>query len=146
MATAEEIGRAKETLPRGWGRFGKAIDGIAAELAADEPLLAVVVAIDPALNQNQFTSANPGLLSIANASKRTNIVLGATDRRIVLALTGLMGGPRETGELTYEGLEIAPGDKDTTFSLSLSGVPVSFTGAAKTQLPAFVETVAAHAR
>src|SRR5262245_22135972 len=39
MATADEAAAAKATLPRGWGRFGKAIDRIVETAAPDESLL-----------------------------------------------------------------------------------------------------------
>jgi len=146
MATTEEIARAKDTLPRGWGRFGKAIDHIAGQLADDEPLLAVVVAIDPALDQGRVPGGHASALAVFGAMKRTNVVLGATDRRILVVATAILGGPRETAELDYDGLTIAPGAKETGFSMTLAGAQVDFSGAAKTQLPAFVETVTAHAR
>ena len=140
MPTAEEIARAKDTLPRGWGRFGKAIDHIVTELDDDEPLLAVVVAIDPALDQGRL--GNAGALAIFGAMKRTNVVLGATDRRILVVATSILGGPRETAELAYDGLAIAAGTKQTAFSMTLEGGQVDFSGASKSQLPDFIETVA----
>ena len=34
--TADEIAREKDRLPRGWGRFGKALDQLAEICEADE--------------------------------------------------------------------------------------------------------------
>jgi hypothetical protein len=144
MATTDEAAAAKATLPRGWGRFGKAIDRIVETAESDEPLLGVLVAINPSLKQDPLL-ISPIAGGIISAMKTTNVVLGATDRRIIVVSTGLTGGPRETTRIDYAGLTITEGAKDTSFAMAWPGVQVTFKGAAKTQLPAFIETVAAQA-
>ena len=49
--TREEIEREKQTLPFGWGRFGKAYDHLAEISEPDESLLAAGVALTPSTDR-----------------------------------------------------------------------------------------------
>jgi hypothetical protein len=137
LITTEQTAREKERLPRGWGRFGKAVDYLAEISVADETLLSTCVALNPQFKHSTVTLAG-ALLELTRA---TNVILAATDQRLVVVPTGTAGGPRGHYAIPYAGLEIASqGKKDLT--LRWSEGEVHFRGAAKQQLPDFLDVVA----
>jgi hypothetical protein len=148
-----QIEREKDRLPRGWGRFGKALDQLGEISEQDESLLSTCIGVNPAFEiRGSAGSAGVGLAAgavagrmagiAAAARKDTNLLLAATDRRLIALATGLRGDAREHGAIPYEGLEIeAEGKKKLVLrwpdgALELGGVH-------KKQLPDFVETVRA---
>ncbi len=146
--TAEEIERAKKTLPFGWGRFGKALDRLAEISEPNESLLASCVALNPEYRYKaKFVPGSP--LSVGHAlhelTKSTNVVLACTNERVIVINTGGAGGPREHVTIPYEGLEIVSQAKKE-FVLGLPEGQMGIRGAAKQQVPAFLEALAANAR
>jgi hypothetical protein len=145
--TAEEIGREKKTLPFGWGRFGKALDRLAQISEPNESLLASCVGLNPEYHYKpRFV---PGTaLSVGHAvhelTKSTNVVLACTNERLIMISTGGGGAPREHVSIPYEGTEIVSQGKKE-FVLGLSDGQVRIRGAAKQQVPLFLQALAAHA-
>ena len=138
MITSEQTARERERLPRGWGRFGKALDYLEEISDPDETLLSTCVALNPQFKHSHVTLTG-GLLEL---TKATNVILAATDQRLVVVPTGAAGGPRGHYAIPYAGLEIASqGKKDLT--LRWSEGEVHFRGAAKQQLPDFLDVVTA---
>lgn len=152
---AAQIDREKDRLPRGWGRFGKAIEQLAEISDPDESLLSTCIGVNPTFEIGGGVGAPAvGLAAgavagrmagiAAAARKDTNLLLAATDRRIIALATGLRGDAREHGAIPYEGLEVEEAGKKKLVlrwpdgSLELSGVH-------KKQLPEFVEAVRAQA-
>ncbi|HEX3316530.1 MAG TPA: hypothetical protein VHR88_00815 [Solirubrobacteraceae bacterium] len=84
MITPEETAREKDRLPRGWGRFGKSIDALADASEPDETLLAACVGINPTFKHRAITLARGAF----ELTKSTNVVLGATDRRVTSSPPG----------------------------------------------------------
>jgi hypothetical protein len=146
--TAEEIEREKKTLPFGWGRFGKALDRLAKISEPNESLLASCVGLNPEYHYRpRFV---PGtVLSAGHAlhelTKATNVVLACTNERLIIMSTGAGGAPREHVSLPYEGMEIVSREKKE-FVLGLSDGQIRIRGAAKQQVPGFLEMLAARTR
>lgn len=141
MITSEQTEREKARLPRGWGRFGKAVDYLIEVSEPDETLLSTCVALNPTF---KHATARPigGLLEL---TKSTNVILAATDHRLVVVPTGAAGGPKEPYVIPYQGLEIvAQAKKDLT--LRWPEGELHFRGAAKQQLPEFLEVLSAHCK
>lgn len=143
--TAEEIERQKKTLPFGWGRFGKALDRLAEISESGESLLASCVGLNPEYQyRSRFVPGTP--LSVAHAlgelTKSTNVVLACTNERLIIVSTGAGGSPREHVSIPYEGIEIVSRDKKE-FVLGLPDAELRIRGAAKQQVPGFLEAVAA---
>ena len=139
MITPEQTAREKSRLPRGWGRFGKAVDYLTQLSEPDETLLSTCVALNPTFKHSAITLTG-GLLELTQS---TNVILAATDRRLVLVPTSAAGGPKDHSSIPYQGLEIvAHGKKDLT--LRWPEGELHFRGAAKQQLPEFLEVLAAH--
>ena len=63
MITSEQTAREKERLPRGWGRFGKAVDYLQEISDPDESLLSTCVALNPKFTHTAITLAG-GLLEL----------------------------------------------------------------------------------
>ena len=139
--SAEEIAREKDRLPRGWGRFGKSLDELAELSEPDESLISSCVAINPEFKHKTVTLPG-GLIEMTSA---TNIVLGATNKRLLLVGTGMGGAPRNHYDLSYEGLEIADRRKKE-FTLRTEHGEIRFRGAAKQQIPEFLDAVEANVR
>ena len=126
-------------MPRGWGRFGKAIDSLTELSNPDESLLSTCVALNPTFKHTKVGLVG-GLLEL---TKATNVILAATDQRLVVVPTGAAGGPKAHYEIPYAGLElVSQAKKDLT--LRWSEGEVHFRGAAKQQLPGFLEVLTAH--
>jgi len=138
LITSEQTAREKERLPRGWGRFGKAVDYLQEISDPDESLLSTCVALNPKFTHTAITLAG-GLLEL---TKATNVILAATDQRLLVVPTGAAGGPRGHYAIPYPGLQVnSEGKKDLT--LRWSEGDVHFRGAAKQQLPDFLDVVTA---
>src|SRR5262249_48663341 len=140
--------REKHTLPFGWGRFGKSIDHLAEISEPDESLVATCVALNPSYQYNQ--KFVPGTsLGAAHAlhelTKTTNVVLACTNQRLIVLGTSGVGGPREHGAIPLEGLEVASQEKKG-FVLAWPEGEMKVHGAAKQQVPRFLDAVAAEAR
>lgn len=138
--TAEEIEREKGRLPRGWGRFGKALDQLAEIGEPDESLLSTCVTLNPEFRHKSVTLAG-GLMEMTDAM---NVVLAATSKRLIVISTGMGGAPRKHYELPWDGLEIADRQKKE-FTLRTQGGEIRFRGAAKQEVPGFLDAVEANA-
>lgn len=139
--TTEEIEREKQRLPRGWGRFGKSLDRLAAVSEPDESLLSSCVTLNPSFEHRTISLAG-GLYEM---TKATNVVLASTSARLILVSTGFGGAPRDHVSIPYDGLEIASRSAKE-FELRWPDGQLRFRGAAKQQVPGFLDTVAARAR
>src|SRR5947209_11870396 len=112
-----QIEREKGRLPFGWGRFAKALEKLPELSEPDETLLSSCIGVNPQFKiAGGLTSGGVGLAAGAvagrmaaiatAATKDTNLLLAATDRRILALATGLRGDPREHAAIPYEGLEV----------------------------------------
>jgi hypothetical protein len=132
----EQTGRQKDLLPRGWGRFGKAIDYLVDVAAPDEQLLAACVTLNPTFQHRTVTLAG-GLSELTDS---TNVVVAATDRRVLVVSTGVGGAPRGYAEIPYDGLQIVGHDK-REITLRWPAGEARFRGAAKPMLGPLVEAL-----
>jgi hypothetical protein len=141
-----QIQHEKERLPRGWGRFGKALEHLPELADADESLLCTCIGVNPDFRMTHgiLEPGSPAAL-FASAIKDTNLLLAATDRRVIALATGLRGDPREHHTyIPYAGLEIVSvGKKD--LSLRWPEGSLEIRGIAKSALPEFVETLRSQA-
>jgi hypothetical protein len=155
MIDESQIEREKGRLPRGWGRFGKALSHLAEVAQPDESLLSSCIGINPEFKRGGgLSEPTVGLAAgavagrmagIASAAKNdTNLLLAATDKRIIAMATGLRGDPREHGSIPYQGLEITAVEKKK-ISLRWPEGSLELGGIHKTQVPAFVEAIRAQA-
>jgi hypothetical protein len=97
-----EIEREKKRLPRGWGRFGKALDHVAELAEPGEALLISCVGLGAAAAE-----ADIPLLA---AFGETNVMLAITDRRLIAIGTNLGGSPRSEAAIALadlQGFEVA---------------------------------------
>jgi hypothetical protein len=134
--TAEEIGREKGRLPRGWGRFGKALEHLTEICQPAELLLSTCVTLNPQFHHTNVSLAG-GLLEMTDS---TNVVLAATSERLIVISTGMAGAPRKHYVLSWEGLQI--GDrKKNEFTLRTQSGEIRFRGAAKQMMTGFLDTV-----
>jgi hypothetical protein len=139
--TPEEIAREKKRLPRGWGRFGKSLDRLAEISEPDESLLSSCVGLNPTFEHKTISLAG----GIWEMTKSTNVVLAITNERLILVGTGFGGAPRDNGAIPLEGLEIVSRGKKEFVLRSPEG-EMRIRGAAKPQIPDFLDTLAAQAR
>jgi hypothetical protein len=138
--TKDEIEREKNTLPFGWGRFGRAIQKFAEISEPNESLLASCVALNPEYRQGgRFV---PGTLAsaVSELTKSTNVVLGCTNERLIMLATGVTGAPRKHVSLSYEGMEIAERES-RLFVLETPAGRIKIRSAAKQQVPLFLEAL-----
>jgi Bacterial PH domain len=133
MITPDQIAQQKDRLPRGWGRFGKAIDYLAEIGESDEELLAACVTLNPTFQHRKVTLVG-GLLEL---TKSTNVVLAVTDKRLLVVATGAGGAQRTHYAIAFDGLEIVDHSKKE-ITLRWADGEARFSGAAKTQLPELV--------
>lgn len=143
--TFEQIEREKQTLPFGWGRFGKAIEHLKEISDPDESLLASCVALSPEYQYKaRFVPGSP--LSVGHAlhelTKTTNVVLACTSERLLMLGTGGGGAPRDHTAIPYEGLEVVSREKKA-FVLGLPDGELRIRGASKQQVPGFLEALEA---
>ena len=134
--TAEDIEREKDRLPRGWGRFGKAIEQLARICEQDESLLSSCVTLNPQFRHTSVSLAG-GLLEMTDS---TNVVLAATSKRLIVISTGMGGAPRKHHDLSWEGMRIAERKKQE-FTLRTEAGEIRFRGAAKQMIPGFLDAV-----
>ena len=139
--TPEEIAREKDRLPRGWGRFGKSLDQLAEISEPDESLLSSCVALNPEFKHKTVTLPG-GLIEMTDS---TNVVLAATDKRLIVVATGMGGAPRKHYVLGYDGLQIADRQKKEFTLRTGDGSEIRFRGAAKQEIPDFLDAVEAQA-
>jgi len=99
---SDAIERAKKLLPFGWGRFAKALDHIAEATEPGEELLAACVGLNPSFEHRSITLAG----GLRELTESTNVVLAATDRRLLMIATGAGGAPRDHEDLSYDGMTI----------------------------------------
>jgi hypothetical protein len=138
--TAEDIEREKDRLPRGWGRFGKAIEQLAGIGEPDESLLSSCVTLNPQFRHTSVSLAG-GLLEMTDS---TNVVLAASSKRLIVISTGMGGAPRKHYDLSWDGLQIGERSK-TEFTLRTQAGEIRFRGAAKSMVPGFLDAVEAKA-
>lgn len=136
MITAEETAREKDRLPRGWGRFGKSIDALIELSEPDETLIAACVGLNPSF-EHRATSLPRGLMELR---KSTNVVLAATDRRLIVLSTGFAGGDRDHASIPLEGLEIIE-EKKKELAVRWPEGEMRVKGCAKQMLPALVDAL-----
>ncbi len=155
--TSEEVGRAKETLPFGWGRFGKAIEHLAEISEPEETLLAACVGLNPGY-QFRPDMVSGGLISVAGGpgaaltgaqalldlKKTTNVVIACTTQRLIVLGTGAGGAPREHASIPLEGLHVVSRSKKE-FVLGWPDGEMRIRGAAKSQVPDLLEAIDAQA-
>lgn len=84
-------------------------------------------------------------LAFSEVTKATNVVLGCTNERVIVVATGMAGAPRDHCSIPHEGLEIVSRDKKEFVPRWPQG-QLRIRGAAKQQLPEFLDTPAARAR
>jgi len=137
--SAEEIAREKDRLPRSWGRFGKSLDELEKISEPDESLLSSCVAINPEF-KHRTIRLEGGLIEM---TKATNVVLAATNKRLILLGTGMGGAPRTHHALPYDGLEIVDRQKREFTLRSPEGGEIRFRGAAKQEIPGFLDALEA---
>jgi hypothetical protein len=99
---AAAVEREKDLLPLGWGRFGKTLEKLPELLDPDEGLLAACVGLNPSFEHRSITLAG----GLRELTKSTNLVLAATDRRLLLIATSAGGSPRDHSEVAYDGMAI----------------------------------------
>jgi hypothetical protein len=115
-----QIQREKDRLPHGWGRFGKALTHLGEVAQPDESLLSSCIGINPQFKiGGSLTEPTAGLAAGAvagrmagiakAATKDTNLLLAATDKRIIAMATGLKGAtPGTTHPFRTRGLRSRP--------------------------------------
>jgi hypothetical protein len=139
--TAEEIKREKDRLPRGWGRFGKSLDHLAELSRPDETLECTCVALNPKFEHKTVTLVG-GLIEMTST---TNVVLAATNERVLMVGTGFGGAPRADSSIPYDGLEVVS-SSDKEFVLQWPDAAMRVRGGHKKQVPEFIAAVTARAR
>ena len=104
---AAAVERERDLLPLGWGRFGKSLEKLPELLGPDEELLATCVGLNPSFEHRSVTLVG----GLRELTKSTNMVLAATDRRLVLLATSAGGAPRDHSELAYDGMTVEKAGK-----------------------------------
>ena len=150
--TPEEIAREKKRLPRGWGRFGKSLDRLADISEPNETLLSSCVGLNPSFEHRPRGVAVSGVVPVRmlagglyEMTQTTNVVLAITNERLIAVGSGFGGAPRDHGAIPLEGLEIVSQAKKE-FVVRWPEGEMRIRGAAKQQVPDFLETLAAQAR
>ena len=138
MVTADATVREKDRLPRGWGRFGKAIDGLVPIADPDENLLATCVGLNPTFKHRAISLAS----GPAELTKSTNVLLAATDRRLIVLATGAGGAPRTHASIPRAGLDVADSAKKE-LTLRWPEGEMHVKGCAKQMLPELVAALSA---
>lgn len=143
----EDVEREKRRLPRGWGRFGKSLEHMAELSEPDEALLSSCVGLNPEFRHRGTVGHDAIALGLAftEMTKAINVVLGCTNERLLVVTTGMGGAPREHYVVPHEGLEIASRDKQE-FVLRWPAGEARIRGAAKQQIPEFLDVLAPQAR
>ena len=130
MITPQQTAVQKDRLPTGWGRFGKAIDHLVEIAHPEEELLAVCITLNPTFVHRSIKLVG----AVGELSKSTNVVLAATNLRLIIVATGAGGSPMHDATIPYQGLEIVSRDKKE-LTLRWPDGEARFRGAAKPMLP-----------
>jgi len=133
VITPDQTAEQKRLLPRGWGRFGKAVEHLVEISRPDEELVASCVTLNPTFQHRAVSTAGT-LLELANS---TNTVLAVTNQRLIVIPTGAAGKPRGHYEIPFRGLSIT-GEGKRELTLRWAEGEARFRGAAKMQLPALL--------
>ena len=133
---AAAVAREKDLLPLGWGRFGKSIEKLPELLDPEEELLAACVGLNPSFEHRSITLAG----GLRELTKSTNLVLAATDRRLLLLATGAGGSPRDHTNLAYDGMTLDEVGK-RELKLSWPEGTMLVKGMAKSMVPGFAAAV-----
>lgn len=130
------VEREKDLLPFGWGRFGKAIEKLPELLDPEEELLAACVGLNPSFEHRSITLAG----GLRELTKSTNLLLAATDRRLLLIATSAGGSPRDHSELAYDGMAVEKvGKRELKVTWPEGSMLIK--GMAKPMLPPFVQAL-----
>jgi hypothetical protein len=140
VITREETAREKDRLPRFWGRFGKSIDALAEFGEPDESLVAACIGLNPAFKHRSVTLAG----GLKEMTESTNVVLAATNKRLIVLSTGFAGGDRGQASIPLSGLEVVEA-KDKELAIRWPEGEMRVKGCAKPMLPALVEALRAGA-
>lgn len=130
------IEREKELLPFGWGRFGKSLERLSEVTDSEERLLASCVGLNPSFEHRSIGVAG----TLREMGESTNVVLAATDRRLLILSTGMGGAPREHAELSYEGMTVERTGK-RELKLTWPDGAMQVKGLAKSMLPSFEQAL-----
>lgn len=133
---AAAVAREKDLLPLGWGRFGKSIEKLLELLDPEEELLAACVGLNPSFEHRSITLAG----GLRELTKSINLVLAATDRRLLLLATGAGGSPRDHTNLDYDGMTLDEVGK-RELKLSWPEGTMLVKGMAKSMVPGFAAAV-----
>jgi hypothetical protein len=136
VITPDQTAEQKRLLPRGWGRFGKALDHLVEVSRPDEELVTSCVTLNPTFQHRAVTTAGT-LMELTNS---TNTVLAVTNQRVIVIPTGAAGKPRGHYEIPFQGLSIV-GEGKREITLRWADGEARFGGAAKTQLPALLDAL-----
>jgi hypothetical protein len=144
--TDSEIELAKDRLPRGWGRFGKALERLKEISAEGESLIATCIGVHPNFHMRVGSLHTAfGVEAFASSYfQDTNVVLAATNRRIIVVATSLTGSARAHAEIPYERLEVTRQEK-TELELRWPDGSLQLKGIHKKVLPGFADAVRANA-
>jgi len=128
--------REKSLLPFGWGRFAKSLQKLPDLLDPEEDLLATCVGLNPTFEHRSITLAG----GLRELTKSTNLLLAATDRRLLLIPTGAGGAPRDHSELPYDGMAVEKaGKRDLKVTWQEGSMLIK--GMAKPMLPPFEQAL-----
>jgi hypothetical protein len=133
---APAVEREKDLLPLGWGRFGKSLEKLPELLEPEEQLLATCVGVNPSFEHRSITLAG----GLRELTKSTNLLLAATDRRLLLIATSAGGSPRDHSELAYDGMAIDEVGK-RELKLSWPEGRMLVKGMAKSMVPGFAQAL-----
>jgi hypothetical protein len=129
---AAAVERERDLLPLGWGRFGKSLEKLPELLDPDEELLAACVGLNPSFEHRAITLAG----GLRELTKSTNLLLAATDRRLLLLATSAGGSPRDHSELSYDGMTFEKAGK-RELKLTWPEGTMLVKGMAKPMIPPF---------
>ena len=133
---AGAVEREKDLLPLGWGRFGKSIEKLPELLDPEEELLAACVGLNPSFEHRSITLAG----GLRELTKSTNLLLAATDRRLLLLATSAGGSPRDHSELAYDGMALEQVGK-RELKLTWPEGSMLIKGLAKPMVPGFEQAL-----
>jgi hypothetical protein len=143
--TRDEIEREKQALPRGWGRFGKALDRLAEISGPNESLLGSCAALNPEYRQTGRYVPGSALSIASDLRKSTNVVLACTNERLIMISTGITGAPRDDVTISYDDLKIVE-RAHRVFVISVPDGRIKIRGAHKQQIPLFLGVLESQAR
>ena len=145
--TDTQIELGKDRLPRGWGRFGKALDYLEQASTPDESLVGTCIGVNPdfQMRAGTFHTLVGVERFVSSYFQDTNLLLAATDLRIIAVATGLAGAPRGHSEIPYEGLEITRQEKKE-LELQWPDGSLRLKGIHKKMLPEFADAVRSQLR